>query len=36
MIERFAGFTVATAKPFMHEAASKVYPTVGAMLLANM
>lgn len=36
MIERFNGFTVATAKPFMQAAASKVYPTVGAMLRANM
>lgn len=36
MIERFQGFTVATAKPFMQEAAAKVYDTVGAMLMDNL
>ncbi len=36
MIERFHGFTVATAQPFMQEAAAKVYDTVGEMLWDNM
>lgn len=35
-IEYFKGCTVATAADFMKEAASAVYPTVGAMLLDNL
>ena len=36
MIERFGGFTMTTAKPFMKEAAVKVYDSVGQMLLDNL
>ena len=36
MIERFGGFTMTTAKPFMKEAATKVYDSVGQMLLDNL
>lgn len=32
MIERYQGFTVQRAEPFMHEAAHAVYDSVGAML----
>ncbi len=36
MIECFNGYTVKNAAPFMHEAANKVYDTVGDMLLDNL
>ena len=36
MIKAFNGYTVKNAAPFMHEAAVKVYGTVGDMLLDNM
>mgnify|MGYP001006839351 CR=1 FL=1 len=32
MIERYDGYTVRRAQPFMHEAARGVYDSVGAML----
>ena len=36
MIEEYKGYTVKTAAPFMHEAAAKVYDSVGDMLLNNI
>jgi Cof subfamily protein (haloacid dehalogenase superfamily) len=36
MIEGYDGFTVTRAKPFMHEAAQAVYPSVGSMLNDKM
>ena len=36
MIEEYNGFTVKTAAPFMHEAAAKVYDSVGDMLIENI
>ena len=35
-IERFGGFTMTTAKPFMQEAAAKAYDSVGQMLLEHL
>lgn len=32
MIEKYGGYTVRRAQPFMHEAARAVYDSVGAML----
>ena len=36
MIQHFKGYTVKRAAPFMHEAAQKVYDSVGDMLLDNL
>ena len=36
MIERFGGFTMTTAMPFMKEAAVKAYDSVGQMLLEHL
>ena len=36
MIGEYKGYTVKTAAPFMHEAAVKVYDSVGDMLLSNL
>ena len=36
MIKEFNGYTVKTAAPFMHEAAAKVYNSVGDMLIENI
>ena len=36
MIEEYNGYTVKTAAPFMHEAAVKVYDSVGDMLIENI
>ena len=36
MIKEYKGYTVKTAAPFMHEAAAKVYDSVGDMLNDNM
>ena len=36
MIEEYKGYTVKTAAPFMHEAAAKVYDSVGDMLIENI
>ena len=35
-VKYFHGCTVETAEPFMKEAATKVYPSVGDMLLAHL
>ena len=35
-VKYFHGYTVETAEPFMKEAATKVYPSVGDMLLAHL
>jgi len=36
MIKKYNGSTVKSAKPFMHEATSQIYATVGEMLRANI
>ena len=36
MTKEYKGYTVKTAAPFMHEAAAKVYDSVGDMLLSNL
>ena len=35
-VKYFHGYTVETAEPFMKEAATAVYPSVGDMLLAHL
>ena len=35
-VKYFHGYTVETAEPFMKEAATKVYLSVGDMLLADL
>ena len=35
-VKYFHGYTVETAEPFMKEAATKVYSSVGDMLLAHL